>query len=792
MANFFRIKRRITLGLVGVLVAILLPLGYCFNELYLYKVEGSIESKGNMVASLVAFSGSEAILTFQDYKLEELVRNVCTDKDVVSCSVFSQSGTLLSQFQELDEGADANKVVFVERRILKDGEYLGYVRVGILNSEFSNNASFALFYILPLLLGAALVGGFSLRLFLRRAVVSPVVSLSKQAKRANEGEDVTFEGLEREDEIGSLAGSLEQLCIKLSQMQAELEQKVVERTESLSEANRKLMGEVDIRRKAERDLNTALEEFSFTVGELEKSKDKAEKASRFKSQFLAMISHEIRTPMNAILGMGDLLLETELDPEQMGYVEIFRGSGELLLKIINDILDFVQIESGQIELVPVPFDPSREVQSVCKSVAHSAHARDIEVICDAELGVPVQVVGDPVRVRQILLNIVSNAVKFTSSGEVDVRLSIEESGDDFERLLYTVRDTGIGIPEGRRESIFDSFVQVDGSTSREYGGVGLGLAAASRLAVLMDGEIRFESESGKGSIFYFSIPFKKSVYEPMRSVADFSGTRVLLVDDNHTVREVLARRMQSFGIDAVMAADGPEGLHYLAGGAEHEKAYDLLLVDSDMPDMPGVDFLSKAQQKGLLPGRVAMMFSAGCTEDDRQNARLVGADYTLIKPVFDADLIRCLASVGDPSKDRNRAGRGLNILLVEDNESHRKILELFILDTGADITVAVDGLQAVQLFSDNSYDLVFMDLELPVMDGITAVKRMREFELDSDRQRTVIVALAARAYSSNRMDSARAGCDGFISKPVKWDTIRSTVSAVAAKGGLPENITILE
>ncbi|NDV22794.1 response regulator [Desulfovibrio sp. JC022] len=792
MANFFRIRRRITLGLVGVLAAILLPLGYVFNELYLYKVESSIESKGNMVASLVAFSGSEAILNFQDYKLEELVKNACVDKEVVSCAVYSQSGSLVSQFEDLDEGTDVKKAIFIERRILKDGEYLGYVRVGILNDDFSNNFSFALIYILPLLLGAALVGGFCLRLFLSRAVVSPVVRLSEQAKRAEEGESVLFEGLEREDEVGSLAGSLERLSTKLARMQAELDHKVVERTETLSEVNRKLRGEVDVRRKAERDLNTALEELSFTVRELEKSKDKAEKASQFKSQFLAMISHEIRTPMNAILGMGDLLLETELDPEQMGYVEIFRGSGELLLKIINDILDFVQIESGQIELVPVPFDPSRDVQSVCKSVAHSAHARDIEVICDVDPGVPAQVVGDPVRVRQILLNIVSNAVKFTSSGEVDVRLSIEESGDDFERLLFTVRDTGIGISEGRRESIFDSFVQADGSTSREHGGVGLGLAAASRLAVLMDGDIRFESESGKGSIFYFSIPFKKSVYEPMRSVADFSGTRVLLVDDNHTVREVLARRLQSFGINAAVAADGPEGLHYLAGGTEHEKQYDLLLVDSDMPDMPGVDFLSKAQQKGLLPGRVAMMFSAGCTEEDRQNARLVGADYTLIKPVFDADLIRCLASVGDSAQDRTRAGRGMNILLVEDNESHRKILELFILDTGADITVAVDGLQAVQLFSDNSYDLVFMDLELPVMDGITAVKRMREFELDSDRQRAVVVALAARAYSSNRVDSARAGCDGFISKPVKWDTIRSTVSAVAAKGGLPEDITILE
>ncbi|MFW5499736.1 MULTISPECIES: response regulator [unclassified Maridesulfovibrio] len=790
MAIFYRMKRRITLGLVGLLAAILLPLGYVFSELYHAEIIDSIESKGRAVASVVAFSSSEAILNFQNYKLEELVQNVCSGEDIVSCAVYGQSGAVISQFHEMDEGKEAGNVFYVEKRILKDGEYLGHVRVGVLNNGYAKNISFALTYIFPFLFGVALIGGGCLRLFIGRTVLSPVIRLSEQAKLAEQGEMVVFEGGDRDDEIGSLSGSLEHLNAKLIQIQSELDQKVSERTEAVSKINYKLRDEVEIRRRAEKDLNAALESLSFTVRELEKSKDKSEKASQFKSQFLAMISHEIRTPMNAILGMGDLLLGTELDPEQMGYVEIFRGSGELLLKIINDILDFVQIESGQIELVPVPFDPSQDVQSVCKSVAHSAHARDIEVICDVEQGVPSQVVGDPVRVRQILMNIVSNAVKYTSSGEVEVSLSVEESGEDFERLLFTVRDTGIGIPEGRRESIFDSFVQADETSPREYSGVGLGLAAASRLAVLMDGEIRFESESGKGSIFYFSIPFKKSLYEPLRSVADFSGTRVLLVDDNYTVREVLARRLQSFGIDAVMASNGPEGLEYLVAAAASDKAYDLLFVDSDMPDMAGVDFLSKAQQKGVLPSRVAMMFSAGCTEEERQNARLVGADYTLIKPVFDADLIRCLASVGDSSKDRHRAGKGLNVLLVEDNDNHRKILELFILDTGADITVAVDGLQALELFSDNSYDLVFMDLELPVMDGISAVKRMREVEFGSERQKSIIVAIAARAYSSNRTDSAQAGCDGFISKPVKWDTIRSTVSAVAAKMDLPEDIIL--
>ncbi|WP_320171006.1 response regulator [Maridesulfovibrio sp.] len=794
MFDFLRIKAKAIVGLLLIQAVILIALGILITAYRSNEVSDSQLARGEGIAALVATSSGDPIVKFQNHKIRELVKSACSTEHIFFCAVYTPKGEIFSEYYTADKSDyPEDKTVFVQKRIIRDGEYLGYVRVGVLKNADTENRGFFLKIMLPALAAAFVFGGLAMIFFLGKSILNPVIKLSRQAQDIAEEKYTESGDNGRKDEIGELARSLNTLATKFSQLQNDLDQQVRNRTEELNISNRKLSDEILEHGEIEAHLKTTLEQLSFSMKQLEKAREKAEKSSRFKSEFLAMISHEIRTPMNAILGMGELLQETELDAEQLGYVEIFRGSGEILLKIINDILDFVQIESGLIELVPVPFNPSEDMQSVCKSMAHSAHAKDIEIICDVDRSVPHQVMGDPVRVRQILMNIIANAIKYTSSGEVAIRLTLEESANDYDRLLYTVRDTGAGIPDGIQGNIFDSFVQADSTTAREYGGIGLGLAAASRLADLMDGEIRFESARGKGTVFYFSIPFKKSSYETAGNVADFSDVKVLLVDDNRTVREVMGRRLLTFGIEASMAADGNEGLEFLKASSSGKEEYDMIFIDSEMPDMSGIEFLKRAQQEKIISGLSAIMFSAGCSEEERRNAREAGADQTLIKPVFDADILRCLQAADEREKPiKDKPGTGMKILLVEDNEDHSRILELFIAETGAETIIASDGLQAVQLFADNDFDLVFMDLGLPLVNGVEAVSRIRELEQQESKKPAAIVALAAHAFGEHKEDCRQAGCDGFISKPVRWDTIRATIAALADGYGLPAKITLTE
>ncbi len=529
-------------------------------------------------------------------------------------------------------------------------------------------------------------------------------------------------------------------------------------------------------RAARLDTEQANQSLVIERDRAEQLAQRAEAANRAKSEFLANMSHEIRTPMNGILGMTDLALDTSSEAERQEYMKIVKNSAESLLGILNDILDFSKIEANKLMLERVGFSLRQAVSETLKTVAPRASQKSLELICDIAADVPEHVLGDPTRLRQVLINLVGNAIKFTTQGEIIVSLAVEARTDATVTLQVAVRDSGIGIPADKLDSIFEAFAQADTSTTRQYGGTGLGLSITSRLVELMGGQMSVDSVPGKGSTFQFTLVLGVGAVHLVPLDTDqLAGKRVLVVDDNAVNREIFLRQLQRWGMRAVAAASGSEA-QALCG--QPEPAYDVVLLDQHMPDMGGITLAEWMRAQLHLQDTPLLMLCTGPLKDDAERVRSLNLRGYLLKPVIDTELLSAIQrALGVAEADTTAPRTGtpkplpscdrLTVLLVEDNVINQQLAIRLLKKWGHQVTLAVNGQEAVdRLCAGETYDIVLMDIQMPVMGGIEATRQIRANAVAEGRAHIPIIAMTANAMQGDREACLEAGMDDYLSKPI--------------------------
>ncbi|MDT8286638.1 MAG: response regulator [Elusimicrobiales bacterium] len=549
------------------------------------------------------------------------------------------------------------------------------------------------------------------------------------------------------------------------------------------------------------------------ISDLVDARKQADSANRAKSDFLATMSHEIRTPLNAIVGMSELIDEASLGSDQRQYLSILRNASDTLLSLINDVLDISKIESGHMELEEVPFSLEELTSKACEMMSVKAYKKNVEISCRIDPDVPVFLRGDATRLRQVIMNLMGNSVKFVEKGWVELSVRKHSQSAETAELLFSVRDTGIGIAPDRLGAVFEKFTQADASTTRKYGGTGLGLPISKMIIEKMGGKVWVESEVGVGTIFFFTASFrlqkeKESVYLPKADVAELKGRRFLVVDDNFTNRIIIREMVQSWGAVAEGAAGGAEGLLKLKEEQRRGLPFHCVFSDFNMPGMDGYEFCSKIISDPEISPKPAMaLVTSDTMRVHRGRFGEIGVRVHIAKPVKKQTVLEAAlqlihgigsgtaspaaaaavsGAVPQPVSQKTEATKEslppLSILIVDDSEDNRILMSSFLKGSKVKLDLAEDGREALEKLSVGRYDLVFMDIQMPEVDGFTATAEFRKLEASENRERTRIVALTAMATREDVEKALKAGCDDYLTKPIRKKVFYSYLCGFRAGG----------